>query len=114
MARIAKPRTTDEPLRPDLELPPTHDGGGNGSTPPRPPRTGGGGGGGGGPATPSAGGNPDAPFLVQVRDELRRVTWPDRDHLVQATIVVIIVVLVAAAYLSALDALFSRLIGLVL
>jgi len=62
----------------------------------------------------TAGVDSSGPFLKQVRDELRRVTWPDRDHLTQATIVVLIVVVVSAAYLASLDALFNELIGWIL
>jgi preprotein translocase SecE subunit len=53
-------------------------------------------------------------FLASCWAELKKVQWPDRDTLVQATAVTIIFVAVAAAYLGALDALFSELVKLVL
>jgi preprotein translocase SecE subunit len=49
-------------------------------------------------------------FLASCWAELRKVQWPDRDTLVQATAVTIIFVAVAAAYLGALDAAFNFLI----
>jgi preprotein translocase SecE subunit len=46
-------------------------------------------------------------FLVSCWAELKKVQWPDRDTLVQATAVTIIFVAVAATYLGALDAAFN-------
>ena len=53
-------------------------------------------------------------FLVSCWAELKKVQWPDRDTLVQATAVTIIFVAVAAAYLGALDALFNFLVKQIL
>jgi preprotein translocase SecE subunit len=53
-------------------------------------------------------------FLVSCWAELKKVQWPDRDTLVQATAVTIIFVAVAAAYLGALDAAFNFLIKQIL
>jgi preprotein translocase subunit SecE len=53
-------------------------------------------------------------FLASCWAELKKVQWPDRDTLVQATAVTIIFVAVAAAYLGALDALFSFLVKRIL
>lgn len=52
-------------------------------------------------------------FFASVIAELKKVQWPDRDTLVQASAVTILFVAVAAAYLGALDAVFSRLIDLI-
>jgi preprotein translocase SecE subunit len=49
-------------------------------------------------------------FLVSCWAELKKVQWPDRDTLIQATAVTILFVAVAATYLGALDALFDFLI----
>jgi preprotein translocase SecE subunit len=46
-------------------------------------------------------------FLASCWAELKKVQWPDRDTLVQASAVTIIFVFVAAAYLGALDAIFN-------
>jgi preprotein translocase subunit SecE len=53
-------------------------------------------------------------FLVSCWQELKKVQWPDRDTLIQATAVTIIFVAVAAAYLGALDAAFNWLIQRIL
>jgi preprotein translocase SecE subunit len=53
-------------------------------------------------------------FLVSCWAELKKVQWPDRDTLVQATAVTIIFVAVAATYLGALDAAFNYLVKQIL
>jgi preprotein translocase subunit SecE len=53
-------------------------------------------------------------FFLSCWAELKKVQWPDRDTLVQASAVTIIFVAVAAAYLGALDAAFSFLIKQIL
>ena len=49
-------------------------------------------------------------FIASCWAELKRVQWPDRDTLVQASAVTIIFVAIMAAYLGALDAAFNWLI----
>lgn len=53
-------------------------------------------------------------FLASCWAELKKVQWPDRETLIQATAVTIIFVAVAAAYLGALDAAFNFLIKRIL
>jgi preprotein translocase SecE subunit len=53
-------------------------------------------------------------FLVSCWQELKKVQWPDRDTLIQATAVTILFVAVAAVYLGALDALFDFLVKKIL
>jgi len=53
-------------------------------------------------------------FLLSCWAELRKVQWPDRETLVQATAVTILFVAVAGAYLGALDSAFSFLIKQIL
>jgi preprotein translocase subunit SecE len=53
-------------------------------------------------------------FLASCWAELKKVQWPDRDTLIQATAVTILFVAVAAAYLGALDAAFNFLIKQIL
>ena len=53
-------------------------------------------------------------FLTSCWAELKKVQWPDRETLIQATAVTIIFVAVAAAYLGALDAAFNFLIKQIL
>jgi preprotein translocase SecE subunit len=53
-------------------------------------------------------------FFASCWAELKKVQWPDRDTLVQATAVTIIFVAVAATYLGALDAVFNFLVKQIL
>ena len=53
-------------------------------------------------------------FFSSVRKELQKVQWPDRDTLVQASAVTLLFVAVAAAYLGVLDAIFSRVVDLLI
>jgi preprotein translocase SecE subunit len=53
-------------------------------------------------------------FLVSCWAELKKVQWPDRDTLVQATAVTIIFVAVAATYLGLLDFVFNELVKQIL
>jgi preprotein translocase SecE subunit len=53
-------------------------------------------------------------FFVSCWAELKKVQWPDRDTLVQATAVTVIFVAVAATYLGALDAAFNFLVKQIL
>ena len=52
-------------------------------------------------------------FARDVRSELRRVSWPDRDQLRQSTAVVLIIVIVLALYIAAVDVVFQSLVRLV-
>ena len=52
-------------------------------------------------------------FARDVRGELRRVSWPDRDQLRQSTAVVLIIVIVLAVYVAAVDFVFQSLVRLV-
>ena len=42
-------------------------------------------------------------FLQEVRNEMRKITWPDRQQLRQATIAIIVFVLVIAGFIAILD-----------
>jgi preprotein translocase SecE subunit len=55
-----------------------------------------------------------ADFLRASWSELKRVQWPDRRHVGQGTAVVVGFVLVAGAYLGALDALWNPIIQAIL
>jgi preprotein translocase subunit SecE len=65
-------------------------------------------------AEPGPEGNRVVNFLRACVAELRRVQWPDRRQVTQATGVVIGFVIIAGAYLGVLDAIFSRLINFIL
>jgi preprotein translocase SecE subunit len=49
-------------------------------------------------------------FFISCWAELKRVQWPDRDTLIQASTVTLVFIAVAAAYLGALDAFFNFLV----
>ena len=49
-------------------------------------------------------------FLISCWAELKRVQWPDRETLIQASAVTLVFIAIAAAYLGALDALFNFLV----
>ncbi len=53
-------------------------------------------------------------FLRASWAELRRVRWPDRTQVAQGTGVVIVFVLLAGAFLGAVDTLASKLVDLIL
>jgi len=52
-------------------------------------------------------------FVRGVRGELRRVSWPNRDQLQQSTAVVLIIVVILAAYVAFWDFVFQYLARLV-
>lgn len=49
-------------------------------------------------------------FLVEVKTELSKVSWPSREELVGSTVIVCILVAVFAVILSGMDAGFSAFI----
>jgi len=53
-------------------------------------------------------------FFISCWAELKRVQWPTRETLVQASAVTVVFIAVAAAYLGALDAIFNWLIQRIL
>ncbi|HBE72915.1 MAG TPA: preprotein translocase subunit SecE [candidate division Zixibacteria bacterium] len=53
-------------------------------------------------------------FIKEVRVEFTKVSWPSREELVQSTMVVIVVSLIVAAFIGAVDLGLNKLVGLVL
>ena len=53
-------------------------------------------------------------FFVEVRSELKKVTWPSRKEVYSTTIVVIVTSVLFGFYLWGLDLAFSRAMSLVL
>jgi len=49
-------------------------------------------------------------FFISCWAELKKVQWPDRETLVQASAVTVLFIAVAAAYLGALDSIFNFLV----
>lgn len=48
-------------------------------------------------------------FLTNVRAEMNRVAWPDRQTILASTIVVLFVLIITAAYLAGWDFIFAEL-----
>jgi preprotein translocase subunit SecE len=53
-------------------------------------------------------------FVEEVQAETKRVTWPDRQQLRNATIVILIFVVILAIIIGAMDSVFSWLIRLII
>jgi preprotein translocase subunit SecE len=51
-------------------------------------------------------------FLAEVRNELRRSTWPTRSELLESTVVVIVSVILFAIFVSVCDTLLAKIVGL--
>jgi preprotein translocase subunit SecE len=49
-------------------------------------------------------------FISEVKSELKKVSWPGKDELVGATIIVCILTLVFASILGSMDSVFSYII----
>ena len=53
-------------------------------------------------------------FIASCWAELKKVQWPDRETLIQASAVTVLFVAVMAAYLGVLDAIFNQLVQLII
>ena len=53
-------------------------------------------------------------FFREVAAEFRRVNWPSRAEVVRSTVVVLVVVVVLALYLGAVDVALSKAVGVIL
>ncbi len=51
-------------------------------------------------------------FLKEVKVELKKVVWPTRKQAINLTLIVIVVTLIVAAFIGALDYSFSKLMEL--
>lgn len=65
-------------------------------------------------STDKKGDNKPVKFLREVRAELKKVTWPDRQDVLAHTGIVIVVVILVAAFLGAADAVFAGLLNLII
>ncbi len=55
-----------------------------------------------------------ASFFVDARQELKKVSWPTLDELRDSTIVVIVSIVLLAAFIGAVDFLLSKVIEVVI
>lgn len=53
-------------------------------------------------------------FIREARDELKKVTWPDRDEVTSFTAVVLVAVIIISIFLWFVDTLLMSLIKLVI
>ena len=53
-------------------------------------------------------------FVRQVRQEVRRITWPNRRDVITATITVLVIVFIAALFFMLVDWILSNLVQVVL
>lgn len=53
-------------------------------------------------------------FLIEVKEELKKVTWPSKELVKNATIAVIVFTLLVSLYLWGLDIIFSKIITFLL
>ena len=51
-------------------------------------------------------------FLREVRAEMEKVTWPGRPEVQAATIVIIVLVILLAAFIGGVDFIIDRVLGL--
>ncbi len=53
-------------------------------------------------------------FLLETRDELKKVVWPSRAEVIRLTIVVILVSAIVGIYIGGLDFLLAKLLSTVI
>jgi preprotein translocase subunit SecE len=53
-------------------------------------------------------------FFTEARQELRKVTWPNKQQTMSSTWVVIIVTIILASFLGVVDLILSKAVGLIL
>lgn len=53
-------------------------------------------------------------FIGEARQELKKVTWPNKQQTKTSTWVVLLVTFILAIFLGLVDLLFSKLVGLIL
>jgi len=53
-------------------------------------------------------------FFPEARDELKKVTWPNRQQITKLTAIVIGASLVGGLYLGALDYIFVQIMGIII
>ncbi len=53
-------------------------------------------------------------FVRESRDELKKVTWPEKDEVTSFTMVVIVAILVVAIFLMLVDSVFTKFLQIVM
>ncbi|RJP45767.1 MAG: preprotein translocase subunit SecE [Armatimonadetes bacterium] len=49
-------------------------------------------------------------FLGEVGEELKKVTWPTKNHVKRLTVAVVAISLIVGAYLGSLDFIFTKML----
>jgi preprotein translocase subunit SecE len=52
-------------------------------------------------------------YVNEVQQELSKVSWPERDELIETTIVVLIICAICSMFVFGTDVLLSKILGLV-
>jgi preprotein translocase subunit SecE len=52
-------------------------------------------------------------YVNEVQQELSKVSWPERDELIETTIVVLIICAICSVFVFGLDVIISKILGLV-
>lgn len=50
-------------------------------------------------------------FFVEVRAEIKKIVWPTREALIQATLTVVVITLVLTVYMGVMDLVLKKLYG---
>ncbi|MEE8359330.1 MAG: preprotein translocase subunit SecE [Candidatus Omnitrophota bacterium] len=50
-------------------------------------------------------------FINEIKNELKKVSWPNKDELIGSTIVVLVTVAILSVFVGACDLIFSRAIN---
>lgn len=58
--------------------------------------------------------NKTVQFIKESRDELKKVSWPERDEVSALTMVVVITVIITALFLWLVDAALMKIVSLVM
>jgi preprotein translocase subunit SecE len=53
-------------------------------------------------------------YLLEVRAELKKVTWPDKKTLRLSTVVIVFLMVIMALYFGIIDLIFSKVISLII
>lgn len=50
-------------------------------------------------------------FLSEVKSEVKKVTWPNRQQMISSTGAVLVILIISGVFLGLLDVLFTNVIG---
>ena len=53
-------------------------------------------------------------FIGQTKEELKKVTWPNKKEIMRLTTIVIVSSFIVGVYLSAMDYIFTKLLGIII